>query len=111
MSMWDVLLCEEAMLHTPWFGLTLLFLVAMTLAICVTILYFVIRQNRSDKVVSTKLVEFLDKMSAQQVALTEQQPSLTERSERMTDILATIANDHLKNYQKSCTCGDHPTGG
>jgi hypothetical protein len=84
---------EDAMVHTIWFGLTSLLLVLMTLMVCVTILYFVLRQNKSDKATSEQVIQLLAKMSEQQVYI-------TDRHEVMTSILATVSNEFLRLRQK-----------
>ena len=88
---------EDIMLQSPWFGVTLLFLVLMTLVVCVAILYLVLRQSKSDKATSEQVVQILAKMSEQQVYI-------TDRHEIMINILATVSTEFLKlRQEKDCT--------
>lgn len=83
---------EVHMLQTAWFDITLLFLVSITLLVCVAALFYIIRLTRSDKATSGQVIEIMAKMSDQQVYV-------TERHERMTEILATVSNEFLRMRQ------------
>lgn len=88
--------CEDIMLQSDWFALTLLFLVLMTMVICSAVLYLVQRQSRADTATSAQVVQLLSKMSEQQVYI-------TDRHEAMTGILATVSNEFLRlRQEKDC---------
>jgi len=84
------------MILSPWFGFALLFIVILTLVMCVIILFYTLRLARADTTVTESMVKLIDQISTN-MDVSHQQ--MLVKHEHMTSILVSVSDELLRMRQ------------